>query len=183
MATMPTEQGLRITELGADAGSESDLEAVDLDGPSLDRTAPDSELEALRDEFVDAFNARDLEALLALVSADVECPDLSSEGAPALIEEVDSIWERSPGALLTRGFLDDEPVAVGWLPDEDGCWTRAALVCFDATDGLLCSVAMPDDADALERAEAEDPAGDEVEEWADWSTWESGAETVPHPRS
>ena len=177
MALLPTDEGLRLTEL------DTDVEPVDEDDASLDPDAPDRELETLRDEFVDGFNARDLDALLSLVSADVECPDLNGDGAALFSEELDDVWARWPGAVLTRGFLDGAPVAVAWLPDEDGCWARAALVILDGQDGLISLVTMPEDADALDRAEAEDPSGDEVEEWADWAGWESGAETVPHERA
>ena len=38
-----------------------------------------------------------------------------------------------------------------------------AIVTFDAEDGLLTVVEVPDDADALERATAEEPDADELE--------------------
>jgi hypothetical protein len=177
MMTVPTEEGLRITTEAEDTAAELPPEDGHVD--SLD---PDSDLESLRDTFVEGFNARDLEALMAIVREDVDCPDIGGSGAVVLAEELESIWERSPGAILTRGFLDDVPCALGWLPDEEGCWTRAALVCFDSDDGLLSLVALPDDADAVDRAEGEEPAGEEIEEWSDWAEWERGEETLPHER-
>jgi hypothetical protein len=167
---------------------EDGLRLVDSIEPDEDREAPprlergSDELEALRDEFVDAFNARDLEAVLALASADIECPDIHGDGAASLAEELDAIWRRSPGAILTRAFLDGSPCGMAWLPDEDGCWARAALVCFDCADGLLSLVEIPDDVDALERAEADDPVGEELEEGTDWAEWDSGEATVARPR-
>jgi hypothetical protein len=157
---------------------------IALDDEQEARPRPDgvADLETLRDEFVDAFNARDLDALIALARPDVECPDIHGDGVAALAEEVSAIWERSPAALLTRGFLDDDPCAVAWLPDEEGCWSRAALVSFVGDDGLLSVVSLPDDADALDRAEAEDPDGEEQEEGADWAEWDSGAATEPRSR-
>ncbi|MDP8970248.1 MAG: hypothetical protein M3N52_07100 [Actinomycetota bacterium] len=143
----------------------------------------DTELEALRDAFAAAFNARDLDAVLDLVVADVECPDMNGAGPSLLAEEIEAIWQRSPGAILTRAFLDGAPVALAWLPDEDGCWSRAGLVCFDVSGGLLSLVELPDDADALDRAEAEEPTGEELEEWSDWSEWDRGEETVARPRN
>lgn len=162
------------------------MAATDLDGdggPSLDgdsaATSPSySDLESLREEFIDGFNARDLDTLLGLVAPDVECPDIrEGDGAEALADELQTIWERWPGAMLTRAFLEDVPCAVAWLPDEDGCWSRAALVCFDSEDGLLSLVTVPDDASGLEAAQAEDPSGEELEEWSDWAGWESGEES------
>ena len=173
MAIAP-EEGLHLV-------SDADLE---VDAEQADRPLPDgaSDLEALRDEFVEAFNARDLDALVSLARADVECPDIHGDGVAALSEEISAIWERSPAALLTRAFLDDEPCAVAWLPDEEGCWSRAAMVCFAGDDGLLSVVSLPDDADALDRADAEDPEGEEQQEGTDWAEWESGEATQPRNR-
>jgi hypothetical protein len=176
MTSLPTEDGLRIVH-EPEEGDRDEVDTVDRpDGPGGD---PD--LESLRDEFVEAFNARDPETILGLVHHDVECLDLG-DGAQALAEELEAIWERSPGAILTRAFLDGTPCSVGWLPDEDGCWSRAGLVCFDADDGLLSRVSLPDDADALERAEAEEPTGEELDEWSDWGEWDRGEETVVRER-
>lgn len=168
------EEGLRLVD-SADLQGDDDQQAEPI-------ASGDADLETLRDEFVDAFNARDLDALVALAVDDIECPDIHGDGKSALAEELSAIWERSPGALLTRGFLDGEPCAVAWLPDEDGAWVRASLVCLDGADGLISLVTLPDDADALDRAEAEDPAGEEPEEGSDWAEWESGAASEPKPR-
>lgn len=180
MASTPAEDGLRVVDPATETDDAEARAAEDGHAPIDLRDDPD--LESLRDEFVDAFNARDLEAVLAIVHPDVECPDIAGDGIPALSEELEAIWERSPGAVLTRAFLDDTPCAVGWLPDEDGCWCRAALVCFDADDSSITLVEVPDDADALERAAAEEPAGDELDEWVDWAEWERGEETPPGQR-
>lgn len=163
----------------AEARSAGD-EDVEEERPAIDGHG---DLEALRDAFVEAFNARDLEALLALIADDVDCPDLPGDGGrPALAEEICDVWERSPVAILTRARLDEVPCAVGWLPDEGGRWSRAALVVLDGEDSTLTLVGVPDDADALDRADAEDPTGEELEEWCDWGEWDSGAETPPAPR-
>ncbi|MGH8930464.1 MAG: nuclear transport factor 2 family protein [Egibacteraceae bacterium] len=176
MAIAPLEDGLWVVD------ADDDPSAVEDDRPTEPQPVRDVDLESLRDEFVDAFNARNLDAVLAIVHEDVETPDTTRDGAANLAEELEAIWERSPGALLTRAFLDDRACAVAWRPDEDGCWCRAALVCFDADQGLLTVVAVPDDADALDRAEAEDPTGIELEEWEDWASWDRGEETVSRPR-
>ncbi|MBA2529829.1 MAG: hypothetical protein H0V19_07715 [Euzebyales bacterium] len=176
MSQPQMEDGLHVFDLNAAESEPQDREQRRWSA------ADASDLESLRDEFVDGFNARDIEALLGIVSADVECPDMAADGASAFAEELEAIWERSPGAILTRAFLDEMPCAVAWRPDEDGCWFRAALVTFDDHDGLLSVVAMPDDADGLDRSEAEDPTGEELEEWSDWAEWDRGEETVAPPR-
>ena len=180
MGDAPTEDGLRVV-----AEEEVDLTdaPVEEDVEQRSNGVGDGDLESLRDAFVEAFNARDLEGVTAIVDDEIECPDIrDGDGVGALSEEIEAIWERSPGAILTRAFLDDEPCAVGWLPDEDGCWSRAALVCFDTHDGMLTLVELPEDADALDRAEADDPTGEELDEWADWTEWDRGEETVPNHR-
>src|SRR5699024_10609806 len=134
--------------------------------------AVDGDAETLRDALVDAFNNRDLDGLLQVVAADVEVPDdMQGDGVAALANEIESVWLRSPGAVLTRGLLDGQPCAVGWLPDEDGDWCRAALVCmeFDQDEALLTLVSMPDDADALDRVESEEPSQEQFDAWGDWS--------------
>jgi hypothetical protein len=182
MRELGTDDDLRVVD-GELADPEDDAVAGAVTDGAAPHASTHADLEALRDAFVAAFNARDLDDILSLVAPDVECPDIrDGDGIATLGEEVEAIWERSPGAILTRGHLDDEPVAVGWLPDEDGCWSRAAVVCFDCDDGLLQLVALPDDADALDRTEAEEPTGEELDEWSDWAGWERGEETTPRPR-
>ena len=168
------EEGLRLIE-SPDAEVDDDQSPDPVAGS-------DADLETLRDEFITAFNARDLDALLGLAADDIECPDIHGDGAEALAEEVSAIWERSPAAILTRGFLDGEPCALGWLPDEEGCWSRAAVVTFSAEQGLLSVVSLPDDVDSLERAEGEDPSGEEQDEGTDWSEWDSGVANSPQDR-
>lgn len=161
----PLDHGLHLIE----AESEPDD-----DTPSAPDDQIDAELESLRSEFVAAFNARDLEVILSLVAADVECPDRRTSGAAELAAELVAIWHRSPGAMLTDALLDGAPCAVAWVPDEDGCWSRASLVCLDAEDGLVNTFELPDDPDALARAETDDPEGEELDEGLDWVEWDTG---------
>lgn len=180
MSSAPIEEGLHVVD-GDDEEVEHEAAAAE-DGAAL--AAPvDGELQRLRDAFVDGFNSRDLEALLGLVREDVECPDITeADGSEAFAEEVQAIWERSPEAFLTAGFLEDAPVAVAWRPDEEGRWTRVAMVCFDVEGGLLSLVAVPEDVDALDRAEVDEPTEAELDEWSDWSEWDRGEETIsPRP--
>ena len=177
MALPPPDEGLRVVD-----SDDRGVDDEDRRHPH-DDIALDTDLESLRDEFIAGFNARDLDALVAVVDDDVETPDIAGDGARGLVEEVEAIWERSPGAILTRGMLDDRACAVAWLPDEEGCWSRAALVCFDRDGALLSLVAVPDDADALDRAEADDPSGEELDEWQDWAEWDRGEATEPQDRA
>jgi hypothetical protein len=186
MSSMPPEDGLSLVSPGP-AAPDGGAEALDALGEATDDCQPaagvgaldgQADIGDLRNEFVARFNANDLEGLLAIVASGVECPDLGGEGADRLAEELEAVWERSPGVMLTRGSLDESPCAVAWRPDEDGRWVRAALVCFDAADEVLTLVEIPDDADALARVEAEEPL-DGQEEWWDWAEWDRGEETPP----
>ena len=173
MAAAPLEDGFRIVS--------EDEQRADPEDATGHAGPVDGDAESLRDALVSAFNDRDLDSLMQIVADDVEVPDdVAGDGAEALAAEVEAIWQRSPGAVLTRGLLDGHPCAVGWLPDEEGCWSRAALVCmdFDVDARLLTVVTMPEDADALDRAEASEPTAEQLDEWADWAEWDRGEETV-----
>ena len=139
-------------------------------GPDLD----DADLETLRTAFVEAYNARDLEAIIELVADDVETPDRIGNGRDVLAEELQALWERSPAAVLTNAVVDGTPAAVAWLPDEQGHWCRAALVTFDDDHGRLTVIELPDDPEALQQALAEDPIGDPIDEELDWAGWDRG---------
>lgn len=176
MSAVPDEDGMHLVSLNV-GGDQNwlDSEPAAVDGDVTD-------LESLCGEFVDAFNARDLDAVVALVADDVDCPDQADSGMEAFAEEIVAIWNRSPAAILTRAYHDGVPCAVGWLPDEDGCWSRAALVSIEVDDGVVVQFMIPDDPNALDGAEAEEPSGDELDAWLDWSEWDRGEETVPRPR-
>ena len=142
-------------------------------GPDID----DADLESLRNAFVEAYNARDLDAILQLVSDDVETPDLNGDGPETLVEELLEIWARSPGAILTHAAVDNAPAAVMWTPDEYGRWCRSGLVTFDDDRGRLTVVEIPDDDAAMQLAMADDPTGDLLDEELDWAEWDSGEPT------
>lgn len=179
MEALTTEDGLHLA-IEEDLDPEL-YDQADEGGPesrTWSEGEADSELESLRAAFVDAFNARDLDEILALVHPRVEVPDVAGgEGAVALAAEIERLWSNAPAMILTRAFLDGAPCAVAWLPDEEQCWSRIALVCFEHEGDRLTLVAVPDDLDAMDRAEAEAPETDELDEWSDWSEWESGEET------
>ena len=150
------------------------MSGIPADGDDLETRLDDADLETLRDAFVEAYNARDLEGILDLVSEDVETPELGNEGAVALAAEIQAYWDHWASAILTRATVDDAPAAVAWLPDETGRWVRTRLVTLDGEQGMLTLIELPDDPDALERAIAEDPLGDSLDDENDWSVWERG---------
>ncbi|MFO8076711.1 MAG: hypothetical protein R6T85_11410 [Egibacteraceae bacterium] len=160
MVTVPAEDQLSIVR--------DDVISLEDDPAQRADDRAEHVAESLRDAFVDAFNARDVDGVLAVTAPDVECADGAGDGAAALGAFLVEVWERHPGVVLTAGELDGQACAVAWLPDEDGCWARAALVTLSVDDGLLDVVALPDDVDGLDRVLADEPVGDELEDWLGW---------------
>ena len=161
MVTVPAEDQLSIVR-------DDVISLEDDTAPRVDDRA-EHVAESLRDAFVDAFNARDVDGALAVTAPDVECAESAGDGTAALSAFLVGVWERHPGVVLTAGELDGEACAVAWLPDEDGCWSRAALVTLAVADGLLDVIALPDDVDGLDRVLAVEPAGDELDDWLGWA--------------
>lgn len=136
-----------------------------------------ADLIAAIEAFTEAFNARDLDALLDLLADDCETPGLGNDCAN-FAEAVDELWERRPSSLLTRGLLEDRPLAVLWEVGDDAGWWRVAPVMFDAVgdDGRIGVVELNDDPTALDGVEAERP-DDDLVEGSRWSEWEEGADS------
>jgi SnoaL-like domain len=132
----------------------------------------DVDLETLRDAFVEAFNARDLETILDLVADDVETPDLLGEGRDALSDELEAVWEDFPEIIVTRAVVDGRPSAMAWRADDDASWSPSMLFTFDDGEGLLVLVEMTDHPDELERATADDPEDEPPDEEVTWPGWD-----------
>jgi hypothetical protein len=132
-----------------------------------------TDVTTLRDLFVDGFNSRDVDELVDILADDVEVPDVPDDGPSAVRELVEDLWERTPAVLLTRGDLAGRPVAVVWLPEAEGGWTRAALVTFEADDRLTL-IGFADEDRHLHRVVTDEPDDDDLSETDDWATWEDG---------
>lgn len=122
------------------------------------------------DEFITAFNDRDLEDLLEVVARDGEAPGLLGYDRDNLPAAITDLWERRPTVLLTRGELDAQVVGVLW--EHDGSeWWRVAVVCVDdLTDGRIGVLEFADDPDLLDQVTTDQPDGDllEGERWQEW---------------
>lgn len=134
----------------------------------------DEELVDAVDAFLEAFNARDLDAVVEVVAEDLEAPGLGND-IDNLPDALEDLWERRPTCLLTRGSLDGRCVGVVWeLGNADGWW-RIGLAYFDdVLDGRLGVVEFNDDPTVLELVETDPPDGD-VEEGGRWEEWVDGA--------
>lgn len=147
---------------------EQDLLDDDLDVGLRD----DVEADAL-DVLAEAFNARDLDALLEAVAVDGEVPGLLGYERDNLAEAVEELWALRPNVCLTRGRVDTEYVGVLWEHDGE-VWYRIAVVHVDdVEDGTAGVFEVSDDAALLERVITE-PPDDDLDQGARWSEWDEG---------
>lgn len=118
-------------------------------------------IEDLRNVLVDSVNARDPEL--------VEETDLSeTEDLETVIEQIN---ERFPRVMMTRGDLDDRPVAVVWMPDEREKYRHVAHVeVIPERDGPHAEIVEGVDPSVI----AEDPPGLTVAEWESESAIDQG---------
>lgn len=147
---------------------DADLMDDDLDAGLRDDTAA----EAL-DAVAEAFNARDLEALLEIVAADGEAPGLLGYDRDNLGVAIEDLWTRRPTACLVRGRVDLEHVGVLWEHDGGRWWRVAVVHVDDVADGQIGVLEFTDDPSLVEQVVAE-PPDEELEEGARWSEWEDG---------
>jgi hypothetical protein len=129
-------------------------------GPDVSRPLPDSDLENAVVEFVDVFNARDMESLTELLARHAVCTFLAAHSAAAIIDGVEDLILLQPDLVLTRGELDDEPLAGAWLLDADADRYRLTGVFTFSVDDDEAA-----DGDLL----LEEPEASERPEWEDWS--------------
>lgn len=125
------------------------------------------------DELCEAFNARDLDAVLDLCAEDCETPGLAVN-CEALGEEFDQLWERRPTVTMTRAVHDDVGVGVVWERGESASWAAIATMHVDLDDdGAIGVLELSDDIGLLDELDAEPPDGDLVE-GARWEEWAEG---------
>ncbi len=175
--------GEPVIELGFDR---LDREGIHVEEPDevppeeqyvdLDHVARYGGLEDLIDGFIDAYNAHDLDGLLELLSAEVELPGLGIDRS-GFSDAVEGFWDERPNAVLTRGLLEDRPIAVLWDLGDGSGWSRVAVFAFDNADddGEIGLVELIDDVASIEAAETDEPELD-VPEGARWEEWYEGAD-------
>lgn len=118
--------------------------------------------EDLRNALVQSVNARDPQLM-----EEVDLPDTSG-----VEETIETINERFPRVMMTRGDLDDRPVAVVWMPDRNERYRRVAHVeILPEENGPHTEFVEGADPDIV----AEDPPGLTVAEWESTEQMDSGA--------
>lgn len=134
----------------------------------------DAELADCVQAFSEAFNARDLDSLLELVTDDCETPGLGTD-IGNLPDALEDLWERRPSCCLTCAEHDGRDLSVMWELGDGGAWWRLAVVHFaDVEDCRLGVVEFSEDPTLLDEVVAEPPDLD-LEEGARWEEWSEGA--------
>lgn len=181
----------RLDRLDDDPASELSNGVVDLDGAGMhiESTPPDLggedddevgharvEHAELVDEIVEAFAARDSEALADLCAADCEIPGLASD-LEDLEPAMADLWERRPTITMTR-VVEDDGLALGvlWERGETAAWAPIGACHVDVDeDGLATVLEFTDDLTLLEELELDPPDG-ELAEGDRWEEWDEGAD-------
>lgn len=108
--------------------------------------------EDLRNLVVESINARDAELL-----AGADLP-----GQDALVDLVQTMDERWPRMMMTRGDLHGNPVAIVWLPDRNEIYRQVGFLEVTAEqEGPETTLVEGTDPDLV----AETPPGRNVAEW------------------
>ncbi len=133
-------------------------------------------IEDLVDGFCEAYNARNLEGVYEVLADDVELPGLGHD-REGLTAAVSTLWDDHPHAVLVRGLLQEEPVAVLWDIGDGGVWQRTSLLSFDGdpSEGALGVVELIDHDATVESALCDAPDGDLLEGMR-WEEWYEGAD-------
>lgn len=138
----------------------------------------DPAAEAVLDELVDLFNARDWDAMAEFLAEDVTSERLGAASKAEAIHALAQLDITYPGLLMTRGEYGTEPVVVAWLPDfETRDWAPLGYFSFSFTEDdepLIEHVDYEDVPTDDGQLLAEEPDADDLPEWFDWTAYEEG---------
>ncbi len=120
----------------------------------------------LIDEFIEFFNARDLDSIGSMLAADVEAEFVHSIGSVGALIGLEELFLREPLVLLTRGDADGDALAVVWHPGGGGHLTVGYLA-FEFTDGDPGEITRIEYLDELNADDlvVEEPGEVTAEEW------------------
>jgi hypothetical protein len=137
--------------------------------------AADAAVENASDEFVDLLNARDLDGIGELLTADVTSDLFDGVGVESAIHGFAGLLRRYPQLISTRGEDGSQPVVALWIPDEQTRYQLMGYLELSAEDERVDRITYVDTpgSDLL----VEEPDADELAEWQDWSEWDTGEDT------
>ena len=136
--------------------------------------AADTAVENASDEFVDLFNARDLDGIADLVTADVTSDLFDGTGVESAVHGMAGLLRRYPQLIATRGEDGNQPIVALWIPDEQGQYRLMGYLVLSTEEELVDRITYVDTpgSDVL----VEEPDADEMDEWQDWQEWDTGEE-------
>jgi len=126
------------------------------------------------DEFVDLFNARDLDGIADLVTSDVTSDLFDGAGVDSAVEGLAGLLRRYPQVIATRGEDGNQPIVALWIPDEQDRYGLMGYLELSTEEELVERISYVDTpgSDLL----VEEPDADEMDEWQDWRGWDTGEE-------
>lgn len=170
----PSQDGFHLDDPSTLDADDPSVPAI-VEDPDLDTGLRDDAGADLLDALAEAYNARDLDALLEVVAADGEAPGLLGYDRANLPAAVEDLWERRPSTCLTRGSVDGGHVGVLWEYDGASWWALAVVHVADLREGTVGVVEFSDDGNLLDRVSVTVP-DDDLDQGARWSEWEEGAD-------
>lgn len=161
---------------------DADAEDLDEDAPSAwEESAPESdpdldgsELDNALVEFVDLFNARDLDDLAEMLADEIEAGFLGEDSRDGVVEGLNDLLLRYPSLVLTRGDLGQQPIAVAWVfdPDDDRYDTMGYFTLALNPSDLVAEIDYLDELPESEDLVVEEPEQVELPEWEEWSAYD-----------
>lgn len=141
--------------------------------PTMGDDMGDEVADAL-DAVAEAFNARDLDAVVDVLAEDAELPGVLGNDRENLTGALEGLWHRRPTALLLRGECDGAAIGVLWEHDGEAWWPIAAVHIGDVVDAKIGVLEVSEDPELVERIACEPPEVDELDEGARWTEWDEG---------
>ena len=134
----------------------------------------DAAAENVSDEFVELFNARDLDSIAELVSAEVTSDLFDGTGVESAVHGLAGLVRRYPQLIATRGEDGEQPIVALWVPDEQERYRLMGYLELSTEDELIDRITYVDTPGS--ELLVEEPDEDELAEWQDWREWDTGEE-------
>jgi hypothetical protein len=134
----------------------------------------DAAVENASDEFVELFNARDLDSIAELLTAEVTSDLFDGTGVESAVHGLAGLVRRYPQLIATRGEDGNRPIVALWVPDEQERYRMMGYLEFSTDEELIDRITYVDTPGS--ELLVEEPDEDELAEWQDWREWDTGEE-------
>jgi hypothetical protein len=134
----------------------------------------DAAVENASDEFVELFNARDLDTISEMATQTISSDLFDGAGPESAVHGLAGLVRRYPQLIATRGEDGNEPIVALWIPDEQNRYQMMGYLVLSTEGELVDRISYVDTpgTDLL----VEEPDPDELAEWQDWHEWDTGEE-------